>query len=599
MILRKSYIAALLLFSATLPAGCAPEPTSPVDTAAFSAGTALSIEQQFASVGDLHLASPYAVSLDAIGALGANRTFLVAVTVKASDISSRIIVKVHVPEETVAASAGRSDGFRVPVGSPIPPVAERAFTLDAGSEFSFSIPIRILEPGSYRVSASVFRVGGDTLAAPIADAVHREMWLFLSAAGGDVGPEFEDTRVPPQFWPAPGPWRERPILQGATARSKASGPSQATASEAGYDYFQFVYWDYDSASYVPLPLVSVHHTTYREEYGNTVEIGSGYDGPGTNGLLAFYCGGLAPEEWYSGGAEMVNNMISLRGIAQFGWIGGSGGEGCGSFSTPSTPYTVIAPSNKGRVYSAMTFAAIASREFFSQTRGWIGVWAPETGNRAFYERGSDEITIDAGAAWGDYGRFVAGHEYGHALHHKSLGGIQGSDCPSPHFNDQSTSLSCAFYEGFATYHATASGFPYFDLEGENYTVGRVCQGYSCTEGSIIDGSVVEGAVASFLFSLTDAVGSPSDSVSFPGVYVTDIIRSCQLFTSPPAIIRRINGADLGSYCMERRVSPSVREAYFPTRSYTTIEFSSEQAVEPPGWTPDRVKALWKWALYRQ
>ncbi len=100
---------------------------------------------------------------------------------------------------------------------------------------------------------------------------------------------------------------------------------------------------------------------------------------------------------------------------------------------------------------------------------------------------------------------MAAHEHGHAVPEKALGGNAATgQCRSPHHVDGAYNLQCAY-----------------------------------SEGSADDGSIIEGAVAGFLYDLLDAPDWPDspyntadgddDPVTFPGSYLADLVKTCNVF----------------------------------------------------------------------
>jgi hypothetical protein len=243
---------------------------------------------------------------------------------------------------------------------------------------------------------------------------------------------------------------------------------------------------------------------------------------------------------------------------------------------------------------------------------------PNAGNSS-YSPSADEITIrstgDADHVWGPLGIFVAAHEYGHAVHERALGGnVAGGQCPSPHYIDGAHNLQCAYSEGFANFHAVATRRA--DLRNEGESDWAIEQnfnypGWVYEHGSPVspstDGSIIEGAVAAFLYDLVDAPDWPDspfntadgddDSVTFPGSYLADIIRTCNVLYSSWT---RADGIDHLIYCLEQQVDPAVTgsQMYFPTRSSDPFN-QTEAAAEPPGWSVAVIRALWTRNLYGQ
>jgi hypothetical protein len=211
---------------------------------------------------------------------------------------------------------------------------------------------------------------------------------------------------------------------------------------------------------------------------------------------------------------------------------------------------------------------------------------------------SDQIYINDSQVGGAFGDFTVAHEYGHALHEKGLGGNGGSgQCPDEHRISGAYNMQCAYYEGFADYHANVVNFPYFGFNLESNSYYRGCIEYDerdrCTEyASTIDGAIVEGAVASFLYDLTDPANESKDDLDYSGQYVAEIIKTCDVYNYYSWT--RANGVDHLIACFENRI-PNY-DFSFSTRSLEPTNYR-EQATEPTGWDYFPIRKNWNKNLY--
>src|SRR5699024_810428 len=214
------------------------------------------------------------------------------------------------------------------------------------------------------------------------------------------------------------------------------------------------------------------------------------------------------------------------------------------------------------LFQVMNTAIENSRSFFQESRDLIEVYAYDSDGSSYYSPGNDHIVIyhkddNNTHIAGDYGDFVAAHEYGHALHEKGLGGNNGGYCSQDdddndgHYVFEPISLRCAFSEGFADYHAAEVGFPYFQFEANPYV----------SNGE--DGSIIEGAVAGFFWDLTDPTNESFDNVEYnSGYYIASIIEDCEVKVN--GNWKRADGIDHLIACFQHGV-PSYT-SYFPTRN---------------------------------
>jgi len=237
------------------------------------------------------------------------------------------------------------------------------------------------------------------------------------------------------------------------------------------------------------------------------------------------------------------------------------------------------------VMMQMDSIADAMESFFSAYRGRLDVDLrahPET-TSAYYPL-SDKINLYDGHVWElGYSNYVRGHEFGHALHEKALGGLPSTD-PSCYEHSMSSVelMKCAYFEGFAAYSGTVVG-GYHTVNLEN--------NYFYSSG--MDGSRVQGPIAAFFWDLTDSGTEAHDAVSFPGSYVASIISSCQVNGGT-----RANGIDHLIYCFENQIDSLVTSDpdYFPSRSSDPTSYS-ESASEPYGWSSSVIRNLWVENLY--
>jgi hypothetical protein len=121
--------------------------------------------------------------------------------------------------------------------------------------------------------------------------------------------------------------------------------------------------------------------------------------------------------------------------------------------------------------------------------------------------------------------------------------------------------------------------------------------------SIGDGSRIEGPIAGFFYDLVDGADEPDgttnaadgeeafDGATYPGSYVADLLRTCQL-TNPPAYLSELDGIDQFVYCAEQ--SLEARTLGTNWRTYTSF---SEGATEPVTWSRDMIRKLWRYNLY--
>jgi hypothetical protein len=243
------------------------------------------------------------------------------------------------------------------------------------------------------------------------------------------------------------------------------------------------------------------------------------------------------------------------------------------------------------MFDNMVRTIAASRALLGRSRGHIQVavtLSAVNGAGGFYSRSDDRISIWDQEMLGARGVFVAAHEYGHAVHEKALNGNKGGNCPSPHYFDQQYNATCAYSEGFANYHSAA-------------TRGAAAANTTRIETPIAftNGMLSEQAVAAFLYDITDPKNEPHDSTAYPGSYVANLIRTCEIIFGGVAIWNRTDALDGIIYCMEQTVVPSHEDNFFRIRSSDPWA-QREVATEPGGATQTaNVRRIWLRNLYNR
>ena len=172
----------------------------------------------------------------------------------------------------------------------------------------------------------------------------------------------------------------------------------------------------------------------------------------------------------------------------------------------------------------LNLAAATLQEHFGYTRGrieWDLNFDPRGGSKYNSIPGFEKITpawrpADARIFW------TAAHEYGHALHHKALGGIwwRSPNC-SPHSLVKPSSYRCALKEGFADYAGTVGSVTAAHPEGylgdclEHFGTPRASR-RRCRDVSHDRKPEIEGWVAAFFMDLVDGNNEQHDWTEYPG-----------------------------------------------------------------------------------
>lgn len=177
--------------------------------------------------------------------------------------------------------------------------------------------------------------------------------------------------------------------------------------------------------------------------------------------------------------------------------------------------------------------------------------------------------------------WAAAHEYVHALHHKSLGGLWSTTNCSNHEINRVSSYTCAFLEGIADYggHVGAPDDEVTELyDWESYDDGE-----EGTKGKI------EGYVAALFHDLLDGGSESGDETDYAGGYVMAVFKSCRVTVSG-ALVKRNDVSDF-VWCLENRVNNGVHSANFP--GIAAPKSVRESASKPSGWSAADIRATWR------
>ena len=213
----------------------------------------------------------------------------------------------------------------------------------------------------------------------------------------------------------------------------------------------------------------------------------------------------------------------------------------------------------------LNLAADTLTKHFGHTRSRIKWNLRFKGSRSNYNGFFDKITLAWGMASHPRFHWIVAHEYGHALHHKALGGIWRAGNCSPHWLDSISSYECALKEGFADYAGTVGSGGYLENYFEGFTDKRRDRKPE-----------IEGYVAALFLDLTDDREEEGDYTEYPGLYVAQVFKSCEV----KGWRDRNKVSDI-VWCLERLVTPGVHQLAFPgTDAPDSVR---EKATEPPDW----------------
>lgn len=573
---------------------------------------------------DLEAVSRFAVDVQVNGALRPGTPVTVTAVARANLPTREAELRIAFPElEVLRRGNGK---FTVPTGVALPAAARQKAGLARGQSGRVVASAVLPGPGYYRVVATAQQKSDEPLIEAgrhVQETVHRELWILVDEKGGRVTDTFDPSLLPENAVKAPGPLRllkKRPEARAGQAprHTGKSAPEAAPASTgdvtiqsdgSGYYTWHYTFYNQDTGVYEPVAYAEAIIDYYRyDDNWQPYVYYTGWSSTDANGYISHECGnpnGYYYDEWYDGAVYARNGQVNLNQI-----IGGISGDynWC-----ESATYEVTVPGVTGQVYSRMTENMQRSTNFLGYSRPRINITLDPNASNSFYTGGStDRITMKttsgADHVWGAWGQFVMAHELGHAVHEKALNGnVAGGNCPSPHFLDGAHNMACAYSEGFGNFLAASIrsseiGY-YYSYFQYNYGYPGYTYSGSTITGTSTDGAIIESAVAAFFLDLTDSDWESHDQTTYPGSYLAQVIRTCEVYRRVSWISAwfRASGVDHLIYCLENQVDPAVTgsSVYFPTRSTDPTQ-QRESATEPAGlWNRWAIRALWQRNLYGQ
>jgi hypothetical protein len=321
------------------------------------------------------------------------------------------------------------------------------------------------------------------------------------------------------------------------------------------------------------------------------------------------------------GYEYIEGYVRLRN--QYIYTAGPNNSAAGAFFSgfdndhedliATTPYAA-------RFFADLTHRIPMMFSFFDRSRGQMysevassdpefGPWYCPTS--AYAEcQDDDTIMTNGGAVFSLTGLFISLHEYAHGYHYYAVEPWGAYECTGgAHYWAIQDTLSCAFVEGFANLAAmwVAGDSIVTSPSGGDHGLENNLDGDGNPTNPPAspndDGARVEASVAAFLYDLVDdandansdtnGTNGDDDGVSYPGVWLLQMMESCRLDGQP----FNMSGIDQLVYCLEgstgaRAVADSI---YGNTvwREYTSVSYD----ITPPNVDAAVVRRFWKFNLY--
>ena len=459
----------------------------------------------------------------------------------------------------------------------------------AGGKWSASYTVPGEAAGWYRVMANAYTHGPPDSGLFLFDDGLGEAWMHVSETDGRLADFFEDSVSSSVVGPATG-W---PTAGGAGTASRPDSNK--------------VFWHPDS---VFLQVVYTVGQGFEPAVGALVWATTKFQGPELgsaivpeSGIVAFKCAKDSKHVYVEGHAlatELVQGRAKIISQIKIG-------NGCGKMLPVSVKAHRYLP------WRLLNLAADTLQKHFGHSRGRIDwkLWRLPGISGSYYNPFADKITLNWKIATNDSDHFfwVSAHEYGHALHHKALGGgwfirssLQG--CLN-HSLDSEESHKCALQEGFANYAGTVGSGGYredcFERFGEprNEQDKRDKRESACTIESDRKPKV-EGYVAALFVDLTDDTWEKGDWTEYPGKYVAEVFKTCHVknrYNMPwpiPDVHIWWRGTNVSNivWCLERGITPVYHEDDSVFGDIRTPVDVREGATEPPGWNRGHIRSTW-------
>jgi hypothetical protein len=517
-----------------------------------------------------------------------------SISVRAGEIATaEAEISVFLPEVAIWQRKQWTSGHTQP-GAQFPAQATWRTGFVAGQVVSQQTSITIPLAGYYRLIVQVKAGPGEPAIVNghiYTDIAQKEVWLEVNERGGQVLDRFPPTAAagPGVHLAAgsrgmPGPRRDR-----RDVGIQKCLPEEPSCQPPGQQrIFGFLLYTNSRmpffASGLPRATVALFNSSAQVIAGPVLTTESGYFE-----FTVTQC----PTAWtpYTIGAYTGNSVVTVREVGY--------GDGTSSSDIVGARNVYVEDCNnqsdvgalsneQAEAFDNLNESAVASRTFFGGVANRPKVTArvrPDLPGGGGYSPGSaDSIVLFSGALYGTDAVYIAGHEYGHAVHEKALGGYSNyawygywytettpPRCPPLHYPYTVSPMFCAWIEGFADFHAVITrGYanPAWRVDSANVNAwwNNPSQTVPGDPQSERDGSLREGAISAFLVDVLDgksndvthyATGTWYDNVQLPPAFFARLMRSCKVqhwgnqSQIGTGTWDRANGIDFLFHCLRR------------------------------------------------
>lgn len=604
---------ALILVAAAV-AACSDEAVGP------SAQRPLRILQQppgTTASANLRALQRFSVALRIVGEPSLTRPTQFAVRVRAHLPTQRARISVVAPELELALGTLQAER---PGAVTLTPVLQETRSFVSGGELELMGSVNITQPGYYNVIAYANGAGdplGRNISARVQDVARAQLWVFVDENGWRVTPGFDETAFPDSVVRGSGPRLlpgQRPARRDDVAKCCNDG-FQGWVKYTNQKGGGITSLDPIANAQVEVRFYTGANPGYPESYFDR------FYPTDANGYFRMDCVtgyNIAAHVRLTGPHHTVrrdpDNTAPFSGspvIQPFGVEDACSGSA-----------VITVESEAGQVFTNMAGSIVGFGKYIGSMPTAHVYVVPSSVGSKYLGGGSSTILIDADAIVGEWGKFVAGHEYGHLYHREHLGVTSPGNCPSPHFLTGAHNLSCAYTEGIANFFGTyatqdslhdnaATGMenrietPHNESAFALVPPGKWCLNQvvvdQCPSLSI-DGHINETAVGAFLYDIADgpstanpSIGEDDDGQSLGGAFVANIIAACDVLQNGTWI--KNNGADHLIYCFEARMGGYAAAGFFPTRSPHPTDFNTNGTLFHISWNKEIIKQIWQSNLY--
>lgn len=498
-------------------------------------------------------------TVDVLGGLEPHETVTVSIEGAAVDKIIDGQVQVVLPTMASMAYAGAGNRLSYPVGKDFPVVAKWTVPpMDEGATWKQSFQVKLPEKGYYHVAIKADVQGpADKWDQYLIDDIGEEAWLFVADGGGFVTDHFDETVFGDNLIPQPGPFRLRRTPTG----NDVAGNMVASASDDDPITIHAIYYRFGNQN-AKAAEVSARYVSQSDSRGYTVT-----KTVPANGKVSFDC----PDDF-----EWILARLVVPTTAEVTADYTIGYDELDDTDCGET-VQVLGLANHYLPWKHLNEVIPRIDDYFNKYRARVKWKVRLNEETTHYDRGDDYIVFNS---YGWSGRLTAGHEYGHALHNKAIGGTwSASNCGIDRKVHKVSSYKCAFKEGFADYAGWVG-----EENPEHWENKR----YSSSQGAPGE---IEGNIAALFHDLIDSNNEGDDETTYSADYVTDVLRTCRVNGSN----KRDDVADF-VWCLENRVNEDVHNDNFPGLSAPSNV--SESATKPSDWSASDIRSTWLKSLER-